>query len=227
VGVPVPWPADPVPALDPGAARVFAVDLTGEPDLAILSAGERARAERLAAEHLTRRWSRARAALRGVLAAYAGADPAVVRIERAPCVRCGGPHGKPFLAAPEAAGWLRFNLSHSGDLALVAVAHGREVGVDVEEMRPGRPLARIAERGFTAAEHAGLRSLPEDERDRAFYRLWARKEAYLKATGEGLAGWSAPRGELDREGWDLEDLEVGGGYAAAVAVAPPGYSPGG
>jgi 4'-phosphopantetheinyl transferase len=226
---PVPWPADPLPSLEPGSAQVFAAGLAGDPDRSVLSAEERARAARLAEDRLGRRWSRARAALRRILAAYAGADPAAVRIEQAPCLRCGEPHGKPYLAWPEL-DWLRFNVSHSADLALVAIAREREVGVDVEALREGRRIEGIAERSFTAAEADHLRSVAAAERERAFYRLWARKEACLKATARGLGGALTELDTLALErsgGWEIEDLDVGDGYAAALALAPPGYSPGG
>ena len=131
-------------------------------------------------------------------------------------------------------GWLRFSVSHSGELALLAVAHGREVGVDVEAARARRRMQGIADRSFTADEAAAIRSAAtEAERDATFYRLWARKEAYLKATAEGLAGSLAAfdalrlRPPAGGTGWEFADVDAGPGYAAALAVAPPGYSPGG
>jgi 4'-phosphopantetheinyl transferase len=227
------WPPPEVPALEPGAVQVWSVDLDGEPEASVLDAGERERAGRFAHDEMTRRWTNARAALRRVLAAHCGADPAELRIERAPCVHCDEPHGKPFLARP-ADHDLRFNLSHSGALALVAVARGRELGVDVEAARPGRRADGIAGRWFTPEEADHLRGLPEAEAELAFYRLWARKEAYLKATAEGVPGGLASFDALRLEpaagaalGWEFADLDVGAGYAAALAVAPPGYRPGG
>jgi 4'-phosphopantetheinyl transferase len=208
--VPAAWPGE-VPALKPGAAHVWSVAVGARP-------GER---------------ERARAALSEVLAAYAEADPGEIRIERAACVHCGEPHGKPFLAAP-AGHDLRFNLSHSGELALIAVARGREVGVDVEATRPAERAQRIADRTFTEAEAAELRSLAGPEREAAFFRLWARKEAYLKATARGFKGGLDSFDALGLEpldgsaaGWEFADVEAGPGYAAALALAPPGYSPGG
>jgi 4'-phosphopantetheinyl transferase len=129
------------------------------------------------------------------------------------------------LAAYDAGGDLRSSVSHSGELTLVAVASGRTVGVDVEETRSGRRLQPIADSRFTRAEAAALRALAEGERDAAFYRLWVRKEAYLKAKGEGIAGgldsFDALAGELP-EGWELVDLDVGDGYAGALATGPAG-----
>jgi 4'-phosphopantetheinyl transferase len=231
---PRPWPEDPVPELPAGAAHVWVVRLDDEqaagrrPVRDVLSPAERDRAGRFADEGLTRRWSRTRAALRELLAAYAGADPAALAIEPAPCVHCGEPHGKPILAGAEGE-WLRFNVSHSAGLALVAVANGREVGVDVEAAREGRRFEGIAQRYFDPTEAAAIGGLEGPERDAAFYRLWARKEAYLKATAEGimtgtLAAVDA-RNLDEREGWEFADLQLGDDYAGALAVAPPGFRP--
>ena len=237
--VPTPWPVDDdPPELAPGAVRVFSASLSGPAELELLTAAERERAEGFATAELTRRWSRARAALRRVLAAYAEVEPAEVAIEPAACVHCGEPHGKPYLAAP-ALGWLRFNLSHSGDLVVVAVAHGREVGVDVESTRAGRSVEGIAGRWFNAREATALKEADAPRREALFYRLWARKEAYLKATAEGIAGSLAsfdalalegagadPTGPLsDGDGWEFADLDVGDGHAGALALAPPEFRP--
>ena len=168
----------------------------------------------------------ARRALTQVLASHLGTEPDAIRIERAPCVHCGEPHGKPYLAEP-AGHDLRFNLSHTRGLALVALAHGREVGVDVEAVRPGRRAQGIADRWFTQAEADALRAA--DDPDALFFRLWARKEAYLKATAEGYLGGLGRFDALAPElpGWEFHDVDAGEGYAAALALAPQGYSPGG
>ena len=225
--VPTPWP----PAeFEPAAPHVFSLDLTGPADLEVLSTEERARAQRFATATLTRRWSRARSGLRRVLAAYAQTEPDAITIEPAACVHCGEPHGKPYLADPPLDS-LRFNLSHSGDLAVVAVARDREVGVDVEAARSGRRMEGIAARWFNATEAETLRGLGEAESEAMFYRLWARKEAYLKATAEGIAGSLASFDALRLEppggagGWEFADLDVGSGYAGALALAPPGFVP--
>jgi 4'-phosphopantetheinyl transferase len=223
---PTGWPAD-VAELAAGEVRVYAVALD-EPGPEPLVATERERADRFAQPDDRRRWTRARGALRSILAAHAHAEPESIRIEPAACVKCGEPHGKPYLAEPETDGPLRFNISHSGELALVAVARGREVGVDVEALHDRRSVEGIAERWFTDAEVAELSELGEAERLAAFYRLWARKEAYLKATAEGIM---AERGSFDARdptfpGWEFADLDAGPGYAAALAVAPPGFTPG-
>lgn len=231
--VPSRWPSTAVPELAEHEVHVWSIALGADAqaeaqaeagDL-VLSEAERERAGRLEEEHLAERWSRARSALRRILAAYAGADPAALVVEPAACVHCGEPHGKPFLAGPDG-GWLRFNVSHSEELAVVAVAHGREVGVDVEAARGARRLEGIAERWFTPAEVLELRRLAGPERQAEFYRLWARKEAHLKATARGIiAGRLDEVSPESRPGWDFADLDVGEGYAAALAVAPPGFSP--
>jgi phosphopantetheinyl transferase len=144
----------------------------------------------------------ARAALVEILAGYlGGAAPELV-------VAYGG---KPRLAAaPER---LAFNLSHSGALALVAVAAGgAEVGVDVERIRPRRDLARLAERWLPAADAEAVAGAPEAERELAFYAAWTRHEARVKCTGAGLAG-PAPGPEVVAHTVAIDD-----GYAAAVVT---------
>jgi 4'-phosphopantetheinyl transferase len=101
-------------------------------------------------------------------------------------------------------------------------------------MRPGRRAEGIANRWFTAEEADHVAGLDEAQAEAAFYRLWARKEAYLKATAEGMtAGLASFDALLLRPasgaapGWEFADVDAGAGYAAAVAIAPPGYRPGG
>jgi 4'-phosphopantetheinyl transferase len=116
--------------------------------------------------------------------------------------------GKPYLpGAPE----VRFSLAHSHELALVGVALGMDVGVDIERLRPLPEYAAIAERFFPPSEREGL-----DERD--FFRRWTRIEAKLKARGVGLYGAGA---ELGGE-WTVEPIDAGEGFAAAVAVERAG-----
>ena len=194
--VPSPWAGEPV-ALDP--VHVWSAPVDGR--------------------------EAARRALAEMLAAHASVPVEQIRTEPAPCVHCGERHGKPYLAAPAGTD-LRFNLSHTDGLALVALARGREVGVDVEAMRPGRRAQAIADRRFTPAEAAAVRSA--GDQDSLFFRLWARKEAYLKATAQGYAGGLDSIDALapPPPGWELHDVDAGPGYAAALALAPPGYSPG-
>jgi 4'-phosphopantetheinyl transferase len=164
----------------------------------LLSEDERARAARLADAG---RWTVARAALRTVLARELTVAPAELRFTL-------GPHGKPEL--PGSA--LRFNLSHSGDRALIAVA-AVEVGVDVE--RTAR-RSRAVERTLTDGERAALTGT---DRHVELLRIWCRKEALAKALGGGL-GWAPEDFDTSRPGGHvLADLDPGEGYVGAVAVA--------
>lgn len=97
-----------------------------------------------------------------------------------------GPHGKPRLAGADSGSSLEFNLSHSGDLALLGCAWGRELGVDIEQWREMRDEAALVQRYFSAAEQAAYTALPAARRTRGFFQCWTRKEAYVKAVGRGL-----------------------------------------
>ena len=146
-----------------------------------------------------------------------------------------GPHGKPVLATERGADALCFNIAHSHDVALCAVARGRDIGVDVERVREDVDVDLIAERFFSQREIAALQLLPPETRLKAFFTCWVRKEAYVKARGDGLAmgldsfGVSFLPGEppalLDVEGhpeealaWSLRELDVAPSFAAALAV---------
>jgi 4'-phosphopantetheinyl transferase len=120
-------------------------------------------------------------------------------------------NGKPRLARdPER---LSFNLSHSGTLALIAVAPGgTEVGVDVERLRPRRDLRRLAERWLPAADAAAIAAAGDEALEAVFYAAWTRHEARVKCTGAGLAG-PVPGPEVV-----VRQLEIDAGYAAAVAT---------
>jgi len=96
-------------------------------------------------------------------------------------------YGKPALNRATAADLLRFNVSHSHGLALFAITPGREIGVDLEQVRADFVSLELAERFFSPAEVATLRALPPDARMTAFFNCWTRKEAYIKARGEGLS----------------------------------------
>ncbi len=145
--------------------------------------------------------------LEAVLAAYLDIAPDEVRLGR-------GPHGKPQL---EGAPLLRFNLSHAGERWLLAVAAGREVGVDVEELRPRGDVRELAEVGLPAGDVARVAAAPALERDALFHRLWVRHEARLKCHGVGLVA-PLPVGATEV----VVDLEVGGGAVGALAVAGGG-----
>lgn len=195
----------------------------------LLSAEERRRAERLRPPGAWRRFVAAHGALREILAAALGVEPAALGFAV-------GPWGKPELAAPFATADLHFNLSHSGELALLAIATGRPVGVDLERLRPVPRAAELAERYFAAAERADLAEvLGSPAGPTAFFNCWTRKEAFVKAQGQGLAWpldsfavtclpgrsarlvWCAG-GDAEAERWDLNAVELGEGYVGAVVV---------
>jgi len=144
------------------------------------------------------------------------------------------PSGKPHLAGEETLTSIRFNVSHSDDLALFGFARGHKIGVDVERVRPDINVEDLAARYFSPNELKKLRDLPEDRRREAFYCGWTRKEAYLKACGEGLSfpldrvEVSLTPGEpaiLKASGdpglprrWIVQHLSPAPGYIGAAAV---------
>lgn len=129
----------------------------------------------------------AHAAVRLVLGGALGHDPRALRFVRR-CGECGAVgHGKPYLDAPADAATLDFSLSHAGDFALVAIARGRRIGVDIEAIgRAGDPM--LAGEFLSAAEQRAIASLTPAERSRAAARSWTRKEALLKGHGRGITG---------------------------------------
>ena len=191
---------------------------------------ERHRMARLVRESHRRRFMVAHALTRLVLGRCLQVSPASLRFGI-------GPHGKPRLTGARLD--LRFNLSHAGERALLAVAIGRELGVDIEKERRVDVLG-IARRYFSPSEYLALASLPEDHRVGAFCRCWTRKESFLKARGEGLAfplsgfevslAETAPQllvacarapTELDR--WTMVSVAVDPGYAGAITAEGQGW----
>jgi 4'-phosphopantetheinyl transferase len=215
-----------VPPASP-EARAGAVDVW-RADLIDAAAGlsellcdeERERAGRIVGERSRELWTRSRGFLRAVLGWYLEGDPVDLRFEL-------GPHGKPALGARAGQTQdVRFNLSHSGELVLVAVSPDREVGVDVECTRDagGRQVDEIAiaARALGPIQARRLRELEPDEREYEFLRMWTAHEATLKCLGVGLAyGPSSGEGSPDRALW-TETLELGPRAAAAVAAQGSG-----
>jgi 4'-phosphopantetheinyl transferase len=212
-----------------GVVQVWRISLATSPagSRALLSADERERASRFQFARDRERFVTAHAALRRVLAEPAGCAP-----ER--LVFGYTAHDKPFLIGPGAD--LSFNLSHSHELALVAVTRGRAIGVDVEHHRAGVELESVARTSFSAAERRALLALPPHEREAAFFRGWTRKEAYLKARGEGLSmpldRFSVsldanedvrfePDEPDERGRWEIRSLAIDPGYSAALSVSAP------
>lgn len=196
----------------------------------VLDSHELYRARRFHFERDRTRYIAAHAAVRSILGGYLGVPPRQVKFTR-------GLRGKPILGGEYASAGLTFNLSRSENLALVAVTRDRDIGVDVELIRRDIPLDEISAH-FTRAERALLGELPRPQRAGACFQLWTRKEAYLKATGDGLMvplsrvgvaarviateasrapASVAARSHVSR--WSLEDLTPAPGYAAALAVA--------
>jgi 4'-phosphopantetheinyl transferase len=198
--------------------------IEAEPLYPLLSGDERVRAGRFCFVEHAKRYTVARASLRRILSRYTNVAPGLHQFKY-------GANGKPFL--PNAA--IRFNLSHSSDLAVVAIAHDREVGIDVEQIRRDNDLLDLAEHFFAPDERAALRSLSAEERYSGFFRCWTSKEAYLKARGDGLSidlhafsvslGPNEPaaliasaEGPAELRRWRFAQLDLQDGYAAALAV---------
>lgn len=183
------------PAMQAALARLQA--LLGQPEL------ERLARLRLAADR--ERFLLGRGVLRLTLGHWLGRDPASLVFRN-------GPHGKPALdGAPP------FNLSHSGDLVLLAFHGSRAVGVDVERERPGLAWQAIARRTFAPERLARLDALPAAQQEVGFLTEWCRLEAELKARGTGLAGLS--QDATGQGGFDLWDLALPAGHVGAVALA--------
>jgi 4'-phosphopantetheinyl transferase len=218
--------------LDPDECHVWRVFLDTPPAVvarlrALLSADERARAARFVFESHRRRFVVAHGGLREILSGYVGVAPASLTFTS-------GPSGKPALVEPRTC--LRFNLSHSGGLALVAVTLGREVGVDLEAHRPLPELDALAESCFSLVERRALAAVPEAQRLESFFDGWARKEAFLKLLGDGLArpldsfDVTLTPGEPARllrvagdstAAWTLHAVPVGPGHGGALAIEGP------
>jgi 4'-phosphopantetheinyl transferase len=208
---------------------VWLVDLdtgsdSGE-DAMLLSPDEAARAARFVFERHRRRFTAGRAALRRLLAAEVGANPGSL-------VFAYGPAGKPALTGHDDG--LRFNVSHSDQFALVAMTRLGAVGIDIEKTRSIDDVMRLAQTAFSDNELAELRSLPADALQDAFFAGWTRKEAYIKARGDGLGSLGdfdvslaphepvrvkrAVAGAFEASRWTLVSLAPVDGYAGALCV---------
>jgi len=194
---------------------------------ATLSPDEQKRAARFHFQKDREHYTAARGLLRAILSRYLKLDPADLAFGYSS-------YGKPYLAGEQPDG-VRFNISHSHGLALLAFARGRDLGVDVEFVRPDIAEEEIAERFFSAAEVAALRALPASRQAEGFFNCWTRKEAYIKARGEGLSlpldqfDVSLAPGEPaallctrvavnDASRWSMVKLKPGAGFKAALVV---------
>jgi 4'-phosphopantetheinyl transferase len=217
---------------------IWLIDVAGQEDEVehyrrLLSPDEARRADRFYFEKHRRRFTKARAAMREILSRYVGLAPQELAFS------C-GPKGKPELSGVLEKSGIKFNLSHSHELAVLAVAHRLTVGVDIELINPEFATEDVAEHFFSANEVQCLRALPSAQRADAFFSCWTRKEAYIKGLGEGLSvpldsfevafgpGITAAllavrfdRGEETR--WSMYDIEAAQGYKAAVVVEGKGH----
>ncbi len=183
---------------------------------ATLTGDERNRSARLRFERDRRRFIVAHGVLHELLGRYLGTHPGQIRF-------VSNAFGKPALSH-EFGSRLKFNLSHSADLALIAVAADADVGVDLEYIRPQSDYAEIARWFFSAAEVDDLSKVPGHLHAEAFLGCWTKKEAYVKARGEGLAipltSFSVPH---PHGAWSLYSLQPAPGYIGALAIEGSGW----
>jgi len=222
-------------ALGAGEVHVWRVALHQPPATvaafaSLLSNDERTRAARFYFDRDRSAYVSARGALRTLAGRYLGRPPAALGFGYQA-------KGKPYLLAPDG-DRLRFNVSHSGEVAVIGFTLGREIGVDVERRRSMSELASLAHTSFSPDEYARFCAIPQHDREVAFFLCWSRKEAFIKATGEGVSQLAdfdvslapgdparllrvagEPHGEPR---WSLDDLPEIPGYAAALAVAGHG-----
>lgn len=193
-----------------------------------LSVDEQARANRFRFERDRHGFIAGRGILRLLLAQYLNADPAQLQFTYSS-------RGKPVLAGSDYAG-ISFNVSHSNGLALYAVTNDRPIGIDVEYLRSMQDMEQLAERYFLPSENALIQAFSPEQRHNIFFRLWTCKEAYLKATGEGITGlkrvevslkpgeeWGESIVSLNLNNcpavdWTVLQLSLAPDYAAALAV---------
>jgi 4'-phosphopantetheinyl transferase len=195
----------------------------------ILNPEERKRAERYHFQKDRDEFVAGRGALRILLGRYCGREPREIPLSLSN-------EGKPLLPSEYHSSDLRFNLSHSRGIVLIALTRGREVGVDVERMRADYPAEKIAGRFFSSGEKTTLEKFPPDLKEEAFFTYWTAKEAFLKARGEGLLLpldrfellWTPGETEIrlvkaegmeDLSAWRLMRLpDPAPGYVATLAV---------
>jgi 4'-phosphopantetheinyl transferase len=210
-------------ATSPALVHVWRIKTATEHDPEVLSAEELEVAARFHFERDRVRYVASHVQLRQILSRYVGQPAEEIQFAL-------GPMGKPFVSLDERS--VTFNLSHSGDRALIGVSSGPEVGIDIEHIRHGSSLSDVARSSFSPGENRWLESLAPGEQLRGFFRIWTLKEACLKAAGTGLS-ISPNRFELTITGdgirlasreealagpWDVRELATERDYCAAVAV---------
>jgi 4'-phosphopantetheinyl transferase len=189
----------------------------------LLSAEEKARGDRYIRSADGVKFIAGRAVLRLILAQYLGLKPGEI-------VTSTGEFGKPYISKLLNINDLAFNLSHSGEVCLVAVSYGREIGVDVEKLRDDVAVEDLATRYFSKEEVTELQALPNALRRLGFFLCWTRKEAYVKAKASGLQapldqfsvsltpGQPAEIRGTEAGGWTILSFEPAPGYVAAVVA---------
>jgi 4'-phosphopantetheinyl transferase len=200
-----------------------------------LAPEEQRRAERFHFQEDREHFIVGRGLLRIILGRYLDMEPKHLRF-------CYSPYGKPALAEGSGGNALQFNLSHSHGMALYAVTRRRDLGIDLEQIRTDWASEQIAARFFAPGEVAQLRALPANMWHEAFFHCWTRKEAYIKARGEGLslpldkfevslapgesaALLSTKSDPEEASRWSMKELRVGPGYAAALVVQGHDWQP--
>jgi 4'-phosphopantetheinyl transferase len=196
--------------------------------LGFLSVDEMARVGRFHFERDQKRFIVARGVLRKILGRYLEKHPNDIRFEY-------NPHGKPALAPDSGKEKICFNLSHSGAIALYAITRDKKIGIDIEHIRHDMEEDLIARKFFSQGEIISLEKTDKNNRSELFFQYWTRKEAFVKATGEGVSFpmqqcdvSSITRNSLspiilsgnneERSCWHVRDLYPGEGYAAAIAI---------
>jgi 4'-phosphopantetheinyl transferase len=220
-------------SLSPGIVDIWHISIEPTPDKiaearTLLSPDELERAARFHFDVHRNRYIAGRAALRSILAHYLGIPPQALAFIY-------GDKGKPALAAQVNSRRLEFNLSHSHERALLGITAGSIIGVDIERINPEFGTDEIATHFFSAFEVDTLLAVPKPERGTTFFNCWTRKEAYIKAVGEGLSlpldsfdvafgpGVEAALLRVDAapdapSHWRMYDIHAPEGYAAAIAV---------
>jgi 4'-phosphopantetheinyl transferase len=196
--------------------------------IALLSPTEMARANRFRFDHHRRRYQIANGVLRILLANHLHCSPAAIAFTYSE-------RGKPAIADHCQPQGLQFNLSHSEDLGIVGISRDRLIGVDVEYVRDMDNLDSLIKRFFCAEEYRYFQQANSHEQQKIFFQLWTAKEAYLKATGAGLAGvldqvqlslsplkfQSLPGNTEDLKDWGLFSCALLSNYQAAIALGQP------
>jgi 4'-phosphopantetheinyl transferase len=177
----------------------------------VLAEEERKHADRFCFEADRHSYTVTRGILRTLLGKYLQLAPKAL-------ILTAGRFGKPGLSESQNEKRIAFNVSHSGHYSLLVFGIDVQLGVDVEHVRTRNNIVEVAKTIFSQGEYANFMSLSDLDRDRAFFRAWTRKEAFVKGIGEGL---SIPLDHVEIDGtdeWSLHDICVHDDYAAALAV---------